>query len=77
MSPLGGTPGPAHQVQLTPAGPNALDEPTWHGTLPGCPPGSYDITVEVQGVSGHGSVFGAATVVTLASTADEDEGGAK
>lgn len=74
-SPTGGSPAPEYRTRLTPgvggpdtggpdgAGPGGAA--AWHGTLPGCPAGTYRLTAEVTGVPGHGSVSGTAVIAVV------------
>lgn len=64
VTPLGGTAGQAFQDRMS-SMPSSSGDPAWRGTLPGLPPGSYEVTVEAMQVPGSGSVAAAATVAVL------------
>ena len=70
-TPVDGTAGESYQDQLSRSGTDADGATSWRGTLPGCGPGSYELSVEVTGVPGPGRVPAMMTVVVLpGETAD-------
>jgi pimeloyl-ACP methyl ester carboxylesterase len=73
VTPSAGTGGQVYQGQLSPE-PDSPGDLAWRATVPGLPPGSYEVTVEVMQVPGSGSVVAAATVAVLdqAAAAGQD-----
>jgi hypothetical protein len=73
VTPSAGTAGQVYQGRLSPQ-PDSSGDLAWRATVPGLPPGSYEVTVEVMGVPGSGSVAAAATVAVLnqPATAGQD-----
>jgi len=65
LTPADGAPVQPYQDQLSPTGTDPSGSPVWQATLPGRPPGSYEVIVQVEDVPRHGPVSASAAVAVL------------